>query len=72
MPADDAAAVRLYRVAAEHGDRDGIFRLGRSYYAGNGVERNLDTALELFNRADRMDMGSPAWLMLARTYDAHG
>ena len=48
---DDELAVKWYRAAAEQQHPDGEFGLGEMYAKGEGVEQDLDMAVELFMRA---------------------
>lgn len=64
---DDAAAVRLYRRAAEAGNAEAAYELGEAYWLGEGVERDLPRAADWFNRA--ADGGSPrGQYLLGRAY----
>jgi len=48
---DNEQAVVWYRAAAEQGNADGQYGLGEMYGKGEGVEQDLDQAVELFMQA---------------------
>ncbi len=48
-------AMEWFRSAAEHGDSDGYYELGRMYSYRSKNVRNLNTAKEYFEKAIRMD-----------------
>ncbi|HXY98436.1 MAG TPA: hypothetical protein VEI03_00460 [Stellaceae bacterium] len=58
VPADYAAAVRLFRLAAAQGDVTAEVHLGAMYASGRGVARDDREAVRLFRLA--ADKGNPA------------
>lgn len=44
-------AVKLWRLAAEHGGVDAQFNLGVCYYKGTGVEEDLEEAVKWYRLA---------------------
>ena len=46
-----AEAVKWYQKAAEQGDTDAQFALGKCYYYGNGTEVNYETAARWIQKA---------------------
>lgn len=65
---DDELAVKWYREAAEQQHPDGEFGLGEMYAKGEGVEQDLDMAVELFMRA-AVNGHAQARLALANAYE---
>ncbi|MDR1724873.1 MAG: sel1 repeat family protein [Bacteroidales bacterium] len=57
-----------YRVAAESGIVDAQYQLGRCYYEGLGVERNIPEALAWYNRAATKGY-APAQNALGKAYE---
>jgi TPR repeat protein len=54
---DYASAVSLAEMARDKdGNRNAVYRLATAYYAGQGVEKNLDKAWELFNQPELGDV----------------
>ena len=47
----DKKAAKLLKRAVEHGDAEGMFRLGELYYNGQGVKQNNAKAKQLFKMA---------------------
>lgn len=45
---DEAKALELYQEQAVEGNADGQFNLGACFHSGKGVERDLETAQELY------------------------
>ena len=56
--ADLPRAIRLYKLAAEHGDTDAQNNLGEIYEMGRGTDRNQDEALRWYERAAEGGLGS--------------
>ena len=53
VPYDDAQAFRYYKLGYEKGAGPvAAYNLGRYYYFGRGVDKNLETAQELFKEAE--------------------
>ena len=52
---DYAAALEAWRLAADQGDADAQYGMGRLYFYGQGVERNTATAAEWYRRAALQD-----------------
>lgn len=53
VPYDDAQAFRYYKLGYEKGAGPvAAYNLGRCYYFGRGVDKNLETAQELFKEAE--------------------
>jgi hypothetical protein len=50
---DYAQAIKLYVFAAERGNASAQFRLGEMYYQGRGVIKDLQTAIDWFDKAAR-------------------
>lgn len=48
---DVERAVNLFRMSAEQGIKESQYELGRSYYYGDGLERNYKEALKWFEKA---------------------
>lgn len=48
-------AIELYRQAAELGDAEAQYKLGKMLYSGKGVEKNTEEAIELFKLAAAQD-----------------
>ncbi len=48
---DDHPAIWYFQKAAEMGSTDAMLRVGRAYFAGDGVEKDLDAAYTWFKRA---------------------
>ena len=48
---DYGEALRLFRLSAEKGYKDGIFAVGECYYLGTGVEKDLKAAAEWYRKA---------------------
>jgi len=48
---DHVAAVKWYRKAAEHGNAQGQFNLGRMYERGRGVGKNVAEAVKWYRKA---------------------
>ena len=46
-----AEALRWYEAAAENGNAEACFRVGRSYFVGAGVRQDMATAVQWFRRA---------------------
>lgn len=57
---NDAQAVELLHHAAELGHADAQCDLGRCYYLGDGVRRNLNTAVRWFRRSAQQGYGGGA------------
>lgn len=55
---DQSRAIRLYKLAAEHGDADAQNNLGEIYEMGRGTDRNLDEALRWYESAAERGLGS--------------
>ena len=55
---DQSRAIRLYKLAAEHGDADAQNNLGEIYEMGRGTDRNLDEALRWSEGAAQRGLGS--------------
>ena len=51
VEADDEDAVKWFELAVKKGNRDGQFWLGKCYFDGLGVERNIPMALNLLREA---------------------
>jgi len=51
VPQDDAKAAEWFSKAAEQGNVDAQYNLGRMYGAGQGVPQDRSKALELFHKA---------------------
>ena len=51
VTADQAEAIKWFRLSAEQGDADSQFLLGETYYAGNGVRRDYAEAMKWFRLA---------------------
>ena len=57
---DDAQAFRHYKLSFEKGAGPvAAYNLGRCYYFGRGVDKDLETAQELFKEAE--EGGFPVW-----------
>lgn len=56
-PVDAPRAIRLYKLAAEHGDADAQNNLGEIYEMGRGTDRNLDEALRWYENAAARGLG---------------
>ena len=67
---DDEKAVRWYSEAAAQQHPDGEFGLGEMYAKGEGVEQDLDVAVEMFMRA-AVGGHAQARRVLANAYE-HG
>ena len=52
---DETAAVKWYRMAAEHGCADAMFELGRCYTFGTGLRRNRAMAAKWLQKAAEHD-----------------
>ncbi len=52
---DETAAVKWYRMAAEHGCADAMFELSKCYTLGIGVRRNRVTAAQWLQKAAEHD-----------------
>ncbi len=50
---DLASAKRLFLKAADEGDRDGMFYLGKAYENGHGVEKSRDEAIKWYQKQAR-------------------
>jgi TPR repeat protein len=50
-PADPAAAIRWFRMAADQGSGEGLYELALAHLRGAGVERDASRARELFAKA---------------------
>jgi TPR repeat protein len=48
---EDAEAVKYYRIAAEQGDADGEYGLGKQYSTGEGIKADPKQAFEWIGRA---------------------
>jgi len=57
-PVDVSRAIRLYKVAAEHGDADAQNNLGEIHEMGRGTARNLDEAMRWYELAAQRGLGS--------------
>jgi len=57
-PVDVSRAIRLYKVAAEHGDADAQNNLGEIHETGRGTARNLDEAMRWYELAAQKGLGS--------------
>jgi len=51
---DYSEAAKWLSKAAEAGDKDGMYYLGKAYENGNGAERDQDKAREWYERASRL------------------
>ena len=51
------AATEFFRIAAQEGNSEALFCLGRAYYFGMGVEQNFQEAVKWFRLA--ADQGNP-------------
>jgi len=70
VPKNEAEAARLYRQAADLGNRQAILNLGGLYHDGRGVTQDYAAAVRLYQKA--ADLGDPqAMTNLGVTY-AHG
>ena len=56
LPKDQTMAATLYQRACDAGDGEGCGMLADRYETGIGVEKNLDTALELYRKAAGMEI----------------
>jgi len=56
-PKNEKKTFERYKKAAEQGDSDAQYKLGRLYYFGNGVKENLVEAVKWFRKA--ADQGDP-------------
>ncbi len=65
-PEDNVKAVRLYRLAAEHGDERAQWNLGMSYLKGEGIPRNKMLGLMWFNLAKAQRAKQDASMKLFR------
>lgn len=54
-PINYTEAARLYAMAADKGDDDGMWRLALCYQKGKGVEKNLEKSFELFKKSAEKD-----------------
>lgn len=52
---DYAEAVRLFDLAAEQGDRNALFNLGKLYFEGKGVEKDPAQAIAYYRQAADKD-----------------
>ncbi len=52
---DYAEAVRLFGLAAEQGDRNALFNLGKLYFEGKGVEKDPARAIAYYRQAANKD-----------------
>jgi len=48
---DYEEAARLFRIAAEKGDRNALFNLGKMTFEGHGVERDIKQAIAFYKQA---------------------
>jgi|SRR5579871_61624 len=69
-PKNEAEAARLYRQAADLGNRQAILNLGSMYHDGRGVAQSYDEALRLFRQA--ADLGDPQAMTNLGVMYAHG
>jgi len=69
-PKNEAEAARLYRKAADLGNRQATLNLGTLYHDGRGVDQNYAEALRLFQKA--ADMGDPQAMTNVGVMYAHG
>jgi hypothetical protein len=51
---DHITAFRFWKVSADNGNIGSMIEVGDSYYHGDGVEKDIDKALEYWCRARRM------------------
>ena len=58
-PENYEKAFSLFSRAAELGNTEGIFYMGVSYHYGHGVEKNIERAIELFEKAARKPLIKP-------------
>jgi hypothetical protein len=58
VPKDYSAAMRLFRLAAEHGNAVGQNNIGEMYYAGQGVSQDYAEAARWFGMAARQGYAS--------------
>lgn len=58
---DLGTALQWYLKAAELGDAEAMFQVGKAYYFGDGVEQNYNTAMEWYQKA--ADKGYPGALV---------
>lgn len=68
IEANDEQAAYWTQKAAENGDAEAIAQLGRMYYYGQGVERNLRKGLDLMEEAAEKGSDSSAYT-LGRHYE---
>ena len=54
-PINYKEAARLYAMAADKGDDNGMWRLALCYQKGKGVEKNLERSFELFKKSADKD-----------------
>jgi TPR repeat protein len=52
---DYAESARLFGMAAEQGDRNALFNLGKLYFEGKGVEKDAGRAIGYYRRAAKKD-----------------
>lgn len=69
---DSAEAFQLWRNAAELGDLYAQYMLGKCYEIGNGVEKNLLTALELYRCAAEQGLVMAQEYLGRCYYSGHG
>lgn len=55
---DNVLAFRFWKLSADHGNIGSMIEVGNSYYHGDGVEKNIDMALEYWCRARRLRKNS--------------
>ena len=60
------AATEFFRIAAQEGNSEALFCLGRAYYFGMGVEQNFQEAVKWFRLA--ADQGNPQGQFHLRQY----
>ena len=61
IPANPQLAFRWHLAAAKQGCMPSMLILGNLYFVGDGVERNLESALEWYLKTVDMDMGMGAY-----------
>lgn len=57
---DEQKAFRYYSMAASQGDKIAVNNLGSLYYSGIGTEKNVNKAVEMFDKAARLGNGEAA------------
>lgn len=67
LPVNEKEALRLFEVAAQHGNEYGYYNVGRCYYNGWGCTINYDVAFTNFEQARRLNQPI-AELYLSRCY----